>query len=273
MGAGMARSMRRAGLDVTAWNRTRAHAEPLAADEIAIADSVPEAVRGADVVITMLYDTQSVLDVVAELTSARGADAVWLQSATVGPTGIARIATAAGPGVGLLDAPVLGTKQPAETGQLIPLVSGPADLIERARPILNAIGAKTVNAGPDLGAASALKLACNAWIGSITAATAQSLALTRELGLDPDLFLEAIDGAPVNSSYAQLKGAAMLHRDFAPAFSIDGARKDLALIGAAAQTAGLPTALLDAVSALFDAASEAGHGDDDLAAVYTAFGG
>ncbi|HEU5266199.1 MAG TPA: NAD(P)-dependent oxidoreductase [Jatrophihabitans sp.] len=271
MGAGMARSMRRAGLQVSAWNRTRARAEPLTGDGVTVADSVPDAVRGADAVVTMLFDTDSVLSVVAELTGALDPGAVWLQSATVGPDGIARVAAAAGAAVNLLDAPVLGTKQPAEAGRLVPLVSGPAELIERARPVLDAIGTKTVVAGPQLGAGSALKLACNAWIGSITAACAQSLALARELGLDPALFLTAIDGGPVNSPYAQLKGAAMLRRDFTPAFHIDGARKDLGLIQQAAQASGLPTGLLAAVRAVFDDTAARGYGGGDLAAVYAAF--
>jgi 3-hydroxyisobutyrate dehydrogenase len=263
--------MRRAGLQVSAWNRTRSRAEPLAADGVTVADSVAAAVRGADAVITILFDADSVLSVVAELTGALEPDAVWLQSATVGPDGITRIAAAAGARTRLLDAPVLGTKQPAEAGRLVPLVSGPAELVERARPVLDAVGTKTVVAGPELGAASALKLACNAWIGSITAACAQSLALARELGLDPALFLTAIDGGPVNTPYAQLKGAAMLARDFTPAFQIDGARKDLGLIHAAAQASGLPTGLLGAVRAVFDSTAARGHGGGDLAAVYAAF--
>ena len=269
MGAGMARAMRRAGLDVTVWNRTRARAEPLAADGIAVADTVGQAVAGADVVLTMLFDTTSVLDVEAELLDALGPESVWLQSATVGVEGIRRIAEQAG-AAALLDAPVLGTKQPAEQGRLVPLVSGAAAHIDRARPVLDAIGARTVVAGSRIGDASALKLAANAWVLSITAATAQSLALTQALDLDPKLFLQAIAGGPADSAYAQLKGAMMLAGDFAPSFGIDAGRKDLALIAAAAANAGVDEALLTGVIALFDAASKAGHGEDDLAAVYTA---
>jgi 3-hydroxyisobutyrate dehydrogenase len=269
MGAGMARSMKREGLDVTVWNRTRDKAAPLADDGITVADSVTEAVTGADAVITMLFDVDAVLAVTAELVAALGADAVWLQAATVGPEGMKRIADAAGD-VALLDAPMLGTKKPAEEGNLVPLVSGPAEAVERVRPVLDAVGSKTVVAGDELGRASGLKLACNAWILSITAAAAQSVALADQLGLDPALFLQALDGGPANSPYAQLKGNAMIKGDFTPSFGLDGGRKDLDLILAAAGSAGVDTSMLLGVRSLFDTASERGHGEDDLAAVYTA---
>jgi 3-hydroxyisobutyrate dehydrogenase len=270
MGAGMARSAQRAGHEVTAWNRTRSKAEPLADDGIAVADSVASAVSGADVVITMLFDTDAVLAVADELIGALGADAVWLQSSTVGIDGIQRIVAAA-PGVALLDAPMLGTKKPAQEGKLVPLVSGDASLIEKVQPVLDAVGGKTVVAGAEIGQASALKLACNAWVLSITAASAQSLALAGALGVDAALFLQAIEGGPSDSPYAQLKGSAMLKGDFTPSFELDGGRKDLGLITDAARSVDVNTALLDGLNTLFDAASKAGHGDDDLAGVYQAF--
>jgi 3-hydroxyisobutyrate dehydrogenase len=270
MGAGMARSMRRAGLEVAAWNRTRAKAEPLADDGVEVAGSVTDAVRGADVVVTMLFDADAVLEHAPDIVAALGPDAVWLQSSTVGPDGIRRIARAAGE-VRLLDAPMLGTKEPAEQGKLVPLVSGPPALVEQVRPVLEAVASKTVVAGEQLGDASALKLACNAWILSITAAAAQSVAVAKALGVDPAKVLEAFDGGPANAPYLQLKAKAMIAGDFSPSFGLDGGRKDLALIGVAADGAGVSTALLDGVRAVYDAASQNGHGEDDLAAVYTSF--
>jgi 3-hydroxyisobutyrate dehydrogenase len=267
MGAGMARSMQRAGLDVIVWNRTPAKAQALAQDGIAVAESVADAVTGAEAVVTMLFDTEAVLAVTPDIVGNLGPNSVWLQSATVGPDGIRRIAEQAGDAA-LLDAPVLGTREPAEQGRLVPLVSGEPRLVERVRPVLDAIGTKTVVAGERLGDGSALKLACNAWMLSITAATAQSVAMVRAAGIDPGLFLDAIDGGPVNSPVAQLKGKAMIAGDFSPSFGLSGGSKDLHLM---AQTVdGMDTALLDGVRALFDRATEAGHGDEDIAAVYTA---
>jgi 3-hydroxyisobutyrate dehydrogenase len=269
MGAAMAVTMRRAGLDVSAWNRTTDKARPLASEGIEVADSVAAAVEGADAVITMLFDVDAVLSVTDEIVGALSPDAVWIQSSTVGPEGIRRIADAAGDAP-LLDAPVLGTKQPAEQGKLVPLVSGDAELIARARPVFDVIGSKTVVAGSKLGDASALKLACNAWILSITVAAAQSLALAEAQGVDPLLFLEAIAGTASDTPYAQMKGRAMLAGDFSPAFGIDGGRKDLRLIIEAARTHGVDEHMLEAVLAYYDNAAQLGHDEDDLAAVYTA---
>ena len=153
---------------------------------------------------------------------------------------------------------------------VVPLVSGDPASIERVQPVLDAVGAKTVVAGDRLGDASGLKLACNAWILSITAATAQSVALAQALGVDAKLFLQAIEGGASDTPYAQLKGGAMIDGDFSPAFELDGGRKDLALIVGAFHDSGVDPAVIEAVKRLFDTASERGHGDDDLAAVYTA---
>lgn len=270
MGAGMAQSLQRAGHDTIVWNRTRSKAEPLSSDGITVADSVTEAVQGADVVVTMLFDTEAVLAVIDELTAAIGPDAVWLQSSTVGPDGIAQIAAKSGSSR-LVDAPMLGTKAPAEQGKLVALVSGPQALIAAATPAIEAMSARTIVAGDALGAASGLKLVCNAWIGAITAATAQSVALAEGLGLDAKLFLSAIEGGPTDSAYAQMKGRSMMESSYEPSFTVDGVSKDTGLIRDAIAGAGLRTDLVDAVQQLFAATSAAGHGSDDMAAVRLSF--
>lgn len=268
MGAGMARSLHREGHEVAVWNRTREKADALTPDGITVAESVTAAVEGADAVITMLFDTDATLAVRDELVAALGADSVWIQSATLGPDGVRRVAADERR---FLDVPVVGTKKPAEEGALVVLVSGAHELAERVRPVFDAIGGKTVVAGDEIGQASALKLACNAWVAMLTAGTAQSLALAQQLGVDPELFLTTIEGGPADSAYAQLKGKAMLAGDFTTSFSVDGLSKDLGLIIDAGTAAGLPTEIVSAVRSRFDAASSLGHGDDDLAAVRTAF--
>jgi 3-hydroxyisobutyrate dehydrogenase len=271
MGAGMARTLAREGFDVVAWNRTRERAEPLTDVGIRVADSVGDAVTGADVVITMVFDVDAVLEICPEITNALGTDSVWLQSSTVGPQGTSRVAEAAA-GTPLLDAPMVGTKEPAEQGKLVALVSGRHELIARAKPVLDAVATKTVEVGDELGGASALKLACNAWIASITAAAAQSVALASSLGVDPQLFLQAVDGGPANAPYLQLKGKAMLAEDWTPSFGVNGLAKDIDLMREAGAAAGsFDLALLNTLHELYAAAGQAGHGSDDIAAVRTAF--
>ena len=172
----------------------------------------------------------------------------------------------------LLDAPVLGTRKPAEDGALVVLVAGTPAAREAAGPVLEAVGSRVVTVGEELGSASALKLACNSWVATINAATGQALALAEAQGVDPALFLEAIAGGPVDTPYAQLKGAVMQSRDWdTPAFAVDGVRKDVGLMLDAAERAGVPDGLLTALLGLYDSASERGHGAADMAAVRSAF--
>ncbi|WP_305785343.1 NAD(P)-dependent oxidoreductase [Symbioplanes lichenis] len=272
MGTGMTHSLLRAGLDVTVWNRSADKAAPLAADGATVASSPEEAVAGADIVITMLYDADSVAATVTPLLSAWKPGAVWVQSSTVGVEGVARLAAlAADAGVDFLDAPVLGTKQPAENGQLVVLASGPSALRARVAPVLDAIGARTQWVSEEPGDGSKLKLVANAWIGVVVNGVAQSVALARGLGLDPAQFLEAVAGGAVDSPYVQAKGKAMIAGDFDPAFALDGVGKDQRLIADAMRAAGTDTTLIEAVIDRVGAASAAGHGDEDMSAVIHAY--
>ena len=273
MGAGMARNIAAAGLELRVWNRTRERAEPLA-DVATVADTPADAVRGADVVVTMLFDEQAVTDTMrqaADALDAGGEDrVVWLQSATVGVAGADRLADLARElGVVYVDAPVLGTKKPAEDGALVVLASGPGEARDRLDPVLDAIGSRTIWVG-DAGGGSRLKMAANAWVFTVVEGVAESLALTRELGLDPRLFLETIEGGAMDSPYVQLKGGAMLDNRLDPAFGLGGALKDAGLIVAAAESAGLDLALMPGIRDHFARAVDQGLGELDMAATYKA---
>ncbi len=272
MGAGVAGSLLRAGHHVTVWNRDPAKAAPLAAAGAALAPTPGDAVADADAVLTVLFDGDAVLDVMADAVDAMPDAAIWVQLSTIGLADIDRAAElAARHGVSFVDSPMLGTKTPAETGKLVLLVSGDQALIDRLAPVFEAISIRTVNAGPTIGAASALKLAANAWVQSVTALIGQSMALTKSLGLDPQLFLDAISGGAIDTPYAHIKGAAIIANEYPASFTIDGTIKDLGLIRTAARDAGVADDVLAAVEARFTEASRAGHGSDDMGAVYTAF--
>ncbi len=274
MGAGMAKNLVEAGLDVRVWNRTREKADAI--DGATVADSPAEAVAGADAVITMLADPEAVFEV---MTGGGGAleamddDAVWIQSSTVGVDSATElIEKAAEAGRAFIDAPVLGTRAPAEKGELIVLASGgPAD-IERCSPVFDAIGSKTVELG-EPGSSTRMKLAINAWLLTLTVNLAETMAYAEALDVDPAKLLEILDGNPVGSPYAQLKGKAILGREFEPAsFALAGADKDLRLILDAAAAAGLELALAPAALRRFESAVEMGKGELDMAAVYEAVG-
>jgi 3-hydroxyisobutyrate dehydrogenase len=271
MGAGMARSLLRAGHAVRVWNRTAAKAEPLAESGATVAPTAAEAVAGAEVVVVMLFDTAAVLEVLAAA-SEHASDAVWLQASTLGQEGMLEVAAlAAGRGLKLLDAPVMGTRGPAEQGKLVALVSGDEAYLEAARPVIEAYSARTVYAGDSLGAASALKLVCNAWISTVNAAVGQSHALAQGLGIDPALFVEAISGGAADNQYLHMKSEMIAKADFPPSFTLDGAVKDVELILAAARGAQVGDDVLAGLATAYRRASQAGHGEEDMGAVYYAF--
>ncbi len=180
MGAAMARNLCGAGLDVRVWNRTRDKAEPLAADGARIADDPAAAVEGADVVLTMLYDGRTVLDTMREAAASFAPGTVWSQSTTAGIDALEPLAAfAAEHDLLFVDAPVLGTRQPAEDGKLTVLAAGPAEARTALTPVFDAIGSRTVWIAEDgaSGAASRLKMVCNSWVLALNNAVGEGLAL------------------------------------------------------------------------------------------------
>jgi 3-hydroxyisobutyrate dehydrogenase len=267
MGAGMVRSLRRADLPVRVWNRDPGKARALTDSGAEAFEDPAEAAAGADVVLTMVLDADAVLDVVRKAQPARGT--LWVQTATVGIEGAGRTAELAEElGLVLVDAPVLGTKQPAEEGELVVLASGPDDVQERLAPVFDAIGSTTLWLG-EAGNGSRLKLACNAWVFMVTAGVAQSIALTRALGLDPQSFVDALAGGPLDLPYLHVKGANMMKGEHPVAFGLTGAAKDARLIRDALQAAGVDDRLDAAVLATMEAAAQRldDPGSYDLSAI------
>jgi 3-hydroxyisobutyrate dehydrogenase len=273
MGTGMTRSLLRAGLDVTVWNRHPGRAAPLAADGAHVAGTAAEAVDGADAVITMLWDGNSVAEVMADALPAAPDGILWVQATTISvrDAGDLLPALADGCGARYIDAPVLGTRQPAEEGRLTVLAAAPEALREPITPVFGAIGARTVWVSEQPGDGTRLKLVANSWVATIVAATAQSIALAQGLGLDPRAFLEMMKGGAVDAPYLHIKGEAIIDGQFATSFAVDGAVKDTGLIAAAMRDSGTDAALMEAVSDQYRKASDAGHGEKDMAAIFHAF--
>jgi 3-hydroxyisobutyrate dehydrogenase len=273
MGAGMARNLLAAGMEVRAWNRTREKAEPLADDGAKVVDSPDQAAEGADFAITMLPDANTVAEAVGgEMSplSVLAEDGVWIQTSTVGQEGSDRLAeVAADYGVTYVDAPVLGTKEPAEQGQLIVLASGPEEVRERCQPVFDAIGRNTLWLGP-AGTGSRLKLVTNSWLVGLLGVLAETISLARAVGVDPTRFLEAIEGGPLGAPYAQMKGQMMIDEEFPTSFSVDLAQKDADLVLEAARAHDLRLPVAEAINARFKEAIDEGYGEEDMAAIYEA---
>jgi 3-hydroxyisobutyrate dehydrogenase len=273
MGSGMARSLLRSGLDVTVWNRHHDRAAPLAADGAHVAATAAEAVADADAVITMLWDGNSVAEVMADALPAAPDGILWAQASTVSLDDADDMlpALADGCGARYIDAPVLGTRQPAEEGRLTVLAAAPEALRDPITPVFGAIAARTVWVSDRPGDGTRLKLVANSWVATIVAATAQSIALAQGLGLDPQAFLDMMKGGAVDAPYLHLKGEAIIARQFATSFAVEGAVKDTGLIAAAMRESGTDATLMDAVGAQYRKAAESGHGEEDMAAIFYAF--
>lgn len=264
MGKAMARNIARAGFAVRAWNRTPEKAQDLAGDGAVICATPAEAADGATVVVTMLSDAEAVLAAVDGI-AARGT--VWLQMSTIGLDGMAACGELAErDGLVLVDAPVMGTKAPAEAGELVVLAGGPPGVRDRVQPLFDAVGRKTVWTG-EAGTASRTKVVMNTWLVTVVEGAAETLALAEGLGVDPTQVLGLLAGGALDAPYLQAKGAAMIRRDFEPSFRLALAAKDARLAEDAAAAAGLDLPLIRTIRARMDEGAER-HPDEDMSATF-----
>jgi 3-hydroxyisobutyrate dehydrogenase len=268
MGSAMARNLAAAGLRTTVWDRSPEATAPLAEAGALVAASPAEAVRDADVVITMLPTAQVVTAVMFDSGAAPALPdgAVWAQMGTIGlaaTAGLAGRLAEIRPGALFVDAPVSGSKGPAQAGQLLILASGPPSAAAVLDPVFSVLGRRTVWLG-EAGQGSAMKLAVNAYMSILIEGVAEALELAGRLGIDAAKLAECIEGGPLDAPIADAKLHKMEHGDFAPEFPLAWALKDVDLAAAAAGDGELP--LLAALSRQWHAAVSAGHGRDDISA-------
>ncbi|GAA2441534.1 NAD(P)-dependent oxidoreductase [Streptomyces macrosporus] len=271
MGAAMARGLLRAGPAVNAWNRTPSRAEPLTADGARVTATAAEAVEDADVVLTMVHDGPAVLEAMRAAAPGLRRGTVWLQTTTTGLDALpALTAFADDHGLRYVDAPVLGTREPAESGRLTVLAAGPDDTRERLAPVLEAVAARVRWLGDRPGDATRLKLVCNCWVLAVNHGVAETLALAKGLGVDPREFLDAVAGGGLDMGYLRMKSDVIRSGDFTPSFAVHTAEKDARLIVEAGRAAGVRMDVTAAGAERFRRAAEQGHGDEDMAASYYA---
>jgi 3-hydroxyisobutyrate dehydrogenase len=268
MGSAMARNLIAAGLATTVWDRSPSATAPLAQAGARAAPSAADAVAGARVVIMMLPTADVVTSVLFDsgVAGAFAPGAVCAQMGTIGISATLEISARLGqirPDVMFVDAPVSGSKGPAEAGQLLILASGPAKAEPVVHPVLAAIGRKTVWLG-QAGQGTRLKLAVNAYMSVLIEGVAEALELAARYGIDPDKLDEAIEGGPLDAPIADAKLHKMEAGNYAPEFPLEWALKDVDLALAEAGGATLP--LLAALSRQWRAAVDAGHGREDISA-------
>jgi 3-hydroxyisobutyrate dehydrogenase len=233
MGHGMAASALRAGIPTIVWDRRAEAAGDLAELGAQVARTAADAARRAAIVVTMVTDAEAVISIARDqgMLAALSPDVIWAQMSTIGVAGIDRVAAMVRgerPDVLLLDAPVSGSREPAERGQLTIFASGPAEARSRIAPLFGALGQRTFWVG-EAGAGTRLKLVNNTWLAFANEAVAAAVALGRELGLETATMVDALGGSSLVSPWQAAKLRRIAEGDFSAQFALSLALKDVHL--------------------------------------------
>ncbi|MEU7886507.1 NAD(P)-dependent oxidoreductase [Microbispora bryophytorum] len=270
MGQPMALNLVRAGTPLVVWNRTAARSEPLRAAGAEVAGSAAEVFRRARVVILMLAD-EAAIDAVLERGTpafARNvANRVVVHMGTTSPVYSAGLeADVLAAGGGYVEAPISGSRVPAEQGRLVAMLAGRPEAVEEVRPLLKPMCVKTVVCGP---APKALltKLAVNIFLITTVTGLAESLHFGERQGLDVGLLVDVLNSGQMASDVSRVKAVKLAGRDFAAQAAIADVLKNNRLIAEAARRAGIASPLLDVCHTLFGETLALGHADLDMAAV------
>ncbi|MBC9821623.1 NAD(P)-dependent oxidoreductase [Terrabacter sp. MAHUQ-38] len=273
MGRPMAANLLRAGLPLTVWNRSPEAARELGVAGARVAQS-PAAVFAASDVVFLMLATADVVDDV--LQRGRPAFAGMVSGRTLVPLGT----TSPGYSVGLaheveaaggsyVEAPVSGSRVPAERGELVGLVAGDREAVERVVPLLAPMCREVVRCG-EVPAGIGTKLAVNLYLCATVAALAEAYHLAVALGLDLEAFQRALDSGPMASAVSTVKLTKLVARDFAPQAAIRDVHLNTRLIAEAARAVGASAPVIEASRQLFRETEAAGSGALDMAAVVTA---
>src|SRR5438876_6829369 len=238
MGHGMATSALRAGIPTIVWNREPEATRDLAELGAEVAETAADAARRAAIVVTMVSDADAVISVAHDhgMLAALAPGSIWVQMSTIGVAGTERVAALVErdrPDITLIDAPVSGSKEPAEHGELTIFGSGPAEARARLTPLFEALGQRTVWVSP-VGTGTRVKLVNNTWLAFAAEAVSASVALARRLGLETETVVDALGGSPLVSPWQTAKLQRIVNGDFSPQFALTLALKDVHLALAAA---------------------------------------
>jgi 3-hydroxyisobutyrate dehydrogenase-like beta-hydroxyacid dehydrogenase len=268
MGSGMARSLIRKGHEVRIYNRTRAKAEEVAKLGGVVAATPADAARDADVVVTMLADPAALLGVMEGpdgVLSSIKQGAVLIDSSTVSPPTTLRVLELLkSKGADMLDAPVFGSKNEAEKGELGFIVGGEPEVLARVQEVLDCMGRTNRVGGNGLGAHA--KLVVNLIIAGTLQAFNESMVLATKAGLDPDAMLKIILSSRARSGIIEMKAPQVLKRDFSAFFPLQLMAKDMRLVLESASSLGVDLPFATTLSAIYQNCLNVGLGGEDFAA-------
>src|SRR5437868_14308177 len=268
MGRSMAANLVKAGHEVAVWNRTPGKQ----VEGARVAATPAEAATGAEVVWMCVSDTQAVEQVLfgAEgVQNSLTSGMIGVDSSTISPSATQDFAQRLrSRGVDYVDAPVTGSKIGAENASLIFIVGGDEAVIERVKPLFDAMGKQVFRMG-ETGKGQAAKLVMNLQIALIFEGFAEALTLATKLGVNTEALISVVQASMIRSGVVDYKAPFILKRDFSPNFPLRLMHKDIHLALDAAREARVKLPGLETVEEVYDLASEEGHSDLDYAATLT----
>ena len=272
MGSAFARRLLGAGLQVSVWDPSGAGAARLASAGARVAATPEDAVRDAGVMLTMVPTIASIEETVPRALAALPQSATWLQMSTIGLEGTDRaiaLAKAQRPDVVFVDAPVSGSRAPAEEGKLLILASGPAAALDALAPIFSALGQKTMR-WERAGSGSRMKLVLNTWLAVLGEGIAETAALAQSLDVSLNDVSTCIGSTALDAPWALSKLDKIERDAFDPDFALALAAKDLHLALDAAKEANRRLPMAQSIATQWDGALQAGLGNRDVVGAYLA---
>ena len=271
MGSAIARRLIGIGNDVTVYNRTRSKITGFS-ENTRIADSPKELALHCDLVISCVTDFDSVKSVLFgndSIAASGRADLIVADTSTISPAQSEFLAgSLRKSGIKMLSVPVMGGPSAAETGDLVPMVSGPKDAFEMVRPAIEALGKKVFYIGAQNGAANAIKLALNLNIALIASAVAEGITLVKKAGIDPTLFIQVLNSTYFKTGLSEKKGPKMAAGNFETSFHLKNMLKDLELAVNHAQENEITLPQTSLAAQLFRAANNSGYSQMDYTSIY-----
>jgi len=275
MGQPMALNLARAGNSVVVWNRSAVKCEPLREAGAYVAESSAEVFRRARITILMMVDSDATDAVLERGTAAFGENVSGRVIVSMGTNSAeysrALEADIRAAGGRYVEAPVSGSRKPAEAGELVAMLAGEVDAVEEARPLLGPMCKEAVVCGA-VPSALLMKLSVNLFLITMVTGLAESFHFAERHRLDLDRFVETLNAGPMASAVSRIKLEKLLHADFAAQALITDVLKNSRLVTEAARHAKIASPLLDASYALYGETVELGYGAEDMAAVVKAIG-
>lgn len=274
MGSRMAKNLLKNGHELVVYNRTRSKAEMLVEQGAVFLETIEKVAEAVPVIITMLPDPEAVAEVAlggGGFLNYLAKNSLWIDSSTVNPSFSQKMAgECSSRGIRFLDAPVAGSKLPAENAELVFFVGGKKEDLDSSMPLLKSMGKTVLHIGAN-GMGTAMKMANNLLLAGAMASFSESMSLGEAMGIPKDLLLKTLTGSPVAAPFLALKAPMIESGRYDPQFQLKWMHKDLQLASQTAYERGVPMPSSHIVKEVLALAVCAGYGEKDFSALYDFF--